>query len=1117
MSPLSALAAVAFSLLLPTEPPAPLPRADLEPGFTLRIYQLDGDLKAIPTLAENQTPNFDEVRATLDLARDDFADLPAPFLAIARGTSRVTNPGPHTFRLTSDDGSRFTLGDRRIIDHDGRHGATPKTSEPIDLAAGDHPFLIEHFDAGGNRALRLEWSTGTTFSTLGPGALFVERDNARVTAPGIKQRAPFGRPGDGRPIETVHPSFTVEPIVAKGFLPMTGAMTLDARGRLIVGTFNPLQRTETDLPDIESKPADKLYALTGVHGDLANVTVSVAADGLYEPLGLCTVGSDLYVSHRRAVTLLRDLDGDGFFEHHEDIARGWEAWNYHQFTFGLLHREGKLYAALSTVMAPAGWEGMGTNAGPNDPLRGCILEIDIASRTFHAIAGGVRTPNGLGFGPGGSLFYCDNQGTWMPSNQMGEVVPGRFFGHFNNTRPVPKLAERFPKGGSASAWCDRPRAPAAIDLVHNDLANSPTQPLLIEPGPHAGPYAGQLLIGELTAGGIRRAALEQVNGQWQGAVFQFSQGFNVGINRMVWGPDGTLFVGGIGAGGNWNWKETRAGLERLTPTGKVPFEMLAIRARHDGFEIEFTQPVDAHWLADPANYTLRDWDYAPTDRYGGAKQNVRPLRVKSAQPSEDGRRVTLAVEALMPGRTVHIRTDPRSALTGEPIFTTEGWYTLNHLPRAEPPAAATLNALPLAPAALGLGVFPPESAVTLIGTSARAAFTRPGAAGQPPEPTRPQHAFETGPGYESIAGGDLTSRAVMGDHHLHVEWFAPVGGQGQRAGNSGVYLQGRYELQVLGTSAGKAPEPNEAGAIYGLRAPMTNASTGPGTWQAYDIFFRAPRFADGRKTEPARLTAYWNGHLIHNDIPIPAPTGAAVDRVESPSAADPSIQTGPLRLQDHETDAEGPVRYRNVWVAPLLSPPTPPARPWRDLLAQPIDTAWFIRGGQATFTLEAGVITGTTAPDSPNTFLVSKEQFGDFELIAECRQHPDLNSGIQIRSHPAGDPADRAARIRGYQVELDPSPRQFTGGIYDEARRGWLAPLTDAPSVAPAFKPSGWNQLRIVARGPVIRTYLNGVPAAELFDQTDLRGHIALQVHGIGKRADPLTVEFRTLRIRPLD
>ncbi|MDP1662352.1 MAG: DUF1080 domain-containing protein, partial [Phycisphaerales bacterium] len=1002
------------------------------------------------------------------------------------------------------DGSRMVIDGKVVIDHDGRHGVTGKVSGPVGLRIGAAPkVLIEHFDAGGGRALKLEWRTPrmADFAVIPTSNLLTDIDMARVVSPGVKQQVDARRPGDGSPVAGVHASYKVDTIKVQGFEPMVGAMAFAADGRLIIGTFNPLQRDDVKLPDIESKPPDKLYALSGVLGDPDAVTAKECAGGLYEPLGLCAVGDALYVSHRRAITRLLDMDGDGYYETHEDVASGWASWNYHQFTFGLVHRPdpsggpGWLYATLSTAMAPPKWEGMGTNAAPNDPLRGTAIEVDLSSNTFRVIAGGLRAPNGIGWGPRGhdgvqALFYCDNQGTWMPSNHMGEIVDGRFFGHYNNTNFVPNLAERFPAGGIASTWCDRPRARPALDLVYGDVSNSPTQPVLIE----SGPYRNQMLIGELTGGGIRRACMEQVNGQWQGAVFQFSQGMSVGINRVAWGPpagpngrgERVLMAGGIGAGGNWNWKEKRSGLDRLKPTGKLPFEMSAVRAMPDGFDVQFTADVDAAWLADPANYTVKQWGYEPNDQYGGEKQHIELLAVAEAKPTQGAaaRRVFLRIPGLKEGRTVSIRTDPTST-AGEAIWATEAFYTLNFIPRV-------WSSGPAFPEPMGVGAPLPRDATLLIGRSARASFSTPKETGADIERGRSQQEITVGgwQGFAHVGGGDLLSRASFGDCRLHVEWFAPPGGEGQQAGNSGIYLQDRYEVQVLGTLAGTAAlQPNEAGSIYNVRPPDVNASTGPGTWQSYDILFTAPRFAMGKKTANAKFTVYWNGTLVHRDVEVDGPTGSAAAKGESDDGRSDGVQIGPLRLQAHDTKAAGPVRFRNVWIAPLSAQPGAKVGAWEEPLAAGNLDAFVVRGGNATFRLEGGELVGTTAPATANTFLVTRAAYRDFEMIAEVKVDPALNSGIQVRSDVQGRGADagidstpRDGRIRGYQVEIDPSPRGYTAGIYDEARRGWLFPLTDNPAARASFKAGDWNQLRFIARGQRIQTYINGLPAADLLD-----------------------------------
>ena len=165
------------------------------------------------------------------------------------------------------------------------------------------------------------------------------------------------------------------------------------------------------------------------------------------------------------------------------------------------------------------------------------------------------------------------------------------------------------------------------------------------------------------------------------------------------------------------------------------------------------------------------------------------------------------------------------------------------------------------------------------------------------------------------------------------------------------------------------------------------------------------------------------------------------------------------------------------------------------------------------YTIDGNEIVGTSVPDTPNSFLCTKE-YGDFVLEYEFKVHPELNSGVQVRSLSL--PNYKEGRVHGYQVEIDPSDRGWTAGIYDEARRGWLNSLEFNTPARFAFKQQEWNHVRVQAIGDSIKTWLNGVPAADLIDPMTLKGFVALQVHGVGDRQDPVWVRWRNLRIREL-
>lgn len=190
---------------------------------------------------------------------------------------------------------------------------------------------------------------------------------------------------------------------------------------------------------------------------------------------------------------------------------------------------------------------------------------------------------------------------------------------------------------------------------------------------------------------------------------------------------------------------------------------------------------------------------------------------------------------------------------------------------------------------------------------------------------------------------------------------------------------------------------------------------------------------------------------------------------------------------------------------------------------------WEQHGGKAKYAIEGNEIVGTSVPATGNSFMCTTKHYGDFILELEFKVDPAVNSGVQIRSHVFAQPTEvdfgqgkkktvSAERVHGYQVEIDPSPRAYTGGIYDEGRRGWLQDLSDKPAAREAFKQGEWNQFRVVCHGDHIQTWLNGVPAADLKDALTPKGLIALQVHGTGGDAEKVgkQVRWRNIRIKEL-
>ncbi len=220
-------------------------------------------------------------------------------------------------------------------------------------------------------------------------------------------------------------------------------------------------------------------------------------------------------------------------------------------------------------------------------------------------------------------------------------------------------------------------------------------------------------------------------------------------------------------------------------------------------------------------------------------------------------------------------------------------------PAIAPPAASAVPATP-----------PPNAVVLFDGTSLSHWV---GADGKPPRWILRKGYFEVRPG-----AGTLMTVDSFGDMQLHLEWAAPLPakGAGQDRGNSGVFLMGRYELQVLDSYRNNTYADGQAGALYGQHPPLFNVSRAPGQWQSYDVFFRRPRFdAGGGLLSPARVTVLHNGVPIQNNVELVGPTSwlARLPYVAHPDRL-------PIGLQDHSFS----VRFRNIWVRPLPEGDAPP-------------------------------------------------------------------------------------------------------------------------------------------------------------------------------------------------
>ncbi len=195
---------------------------------------------------------------------------------------------------------------------------------------------------------------------------------------------------------------------------------------------------------------------------------------------------------------------------------------------------------------------------------------------------------------------------------------------------------------------------------------------------------------------------------------------------------------------------------------------------------------------------------------------------------------------------------------------------------------------------------------------------------------------------------------------------------------------------------------------------------------------------------------------------------------------------------------------------------------WVSLFDGKTLNGWKRLSGNAEYTVENGAIVGKTIPNSPNTFLVTEKEYGDFVLELDIlMEDTTSNSGIQFRSHLNPQGNNGTGRVYGYQFEVDPSFRRWTGGVYDEFRRDWLYPLSLNPAAQSAFKNGQFNKVRIECIGHHLKTWVNGVPAAYVVDTMDASGFFGLQVHSIktpaqaGKKIFWKNIRIKTTNLKP--
>ena len=617
--------------------------AKKEKGVAANLYLVNDSGDLYDVLEKSTSPVFNGVLPAIHFPdASELSEVKSDFYVELNGFIKSEKEGAKTFRLISDDGSILRLNGKQLLDNTGNHA--PKAVDgPGTLKKGWNSFKIQYHQGGGGSALSFQWSEdGEPFTLVPDSVLYHNATFFKNLLPYTpKQATSIGAPGDQMPLNAVHPSFDMFQAKPADFNPRIGGIDFIDEDTMVICTWDA---------------TGSVYLLTNYNtDDPSKIEVKQIAKGLAEPLGIKMVDGELYVLQKQELTKLIDTDNDGIIDEYQKVCDSWHVTShYHEFAFGLVYKEGSFYATLATDLG---------SEYKNVPDRGKVVRISKDGSEIEVIAEGFRTPNGISEGPDGALYVSDNQGNWIPTSKIVRVEKGKWYGYRHADWDRVK---------------DYEEQPPLVWLPHTEISNSPSQQAIL----NLGPYKDQLIYGDVTHGGIKRVFIDEVDGVKQGAAFRFIQGLDAGINRMVWGPDGNLYAGGIGSGGNWRHEgKLWYALHRFNYNANSTFEMLAVRAKVGGMEIELTEPIASIEAITAASFNVQQYYYEATENYGGPKKGEETLEVASVSVSDNRKKVFLEIPGIKNGKVVYIHIrKPFSSENGQALWSTETWYTMTKKP-----------------------------------------------------------------------------------------------------------------------------------------------------------------------------------------------------------------------------------------------------------------------------------------------------------------------------------------------------------------------------------------------------------------------------------------------------
>lgn len=414
----------------------------------------------------------------------------------------------------------------------------------------------------------------------------------------------------------------------------------------------------------------------------ADMKWSRFAHGLHEVLGLTHKDGWLYLTQRGDVSRIKDSNGDGEADVFEVINDDWHInGDYHEYAFGSkFDKDGNIWVVLCLT----------GSFSSQSKYRGWCLRVTPDGQSIPTCSG-IRSPGGIGMDAHGDVYYTDNQGPWNGTCSLKLLSPGKFMGHpggFNwydlpEVKAVLGKKPQEPESGSrfmTEAAKIPEYTPPVILFPYRKMGQSASGVTCDTTGGKFGPFQNQMFVGDQTNSTVMRCFIEEVDGVRQGVCFPFREGIGSGTLPLEMTPSGSMFIGSTNRG--WGSRGSKPfALERLDWTGKVPFEIHEMRAKPDGFELTFTEPVDPATAGDVKAYTLQTYTYIFQAAYGSPEVDFTTPTITAAKVADDARSVRLIVDGLVPGHIHELTAAGVTAKSGGALLHKDAYYTLNKIPK----------------------------------------------------------------------------------------------------------------------------------------------------------------------------------------------------------------------------------------------------------------------------------------------------------------------------------------------------------------------------------------------------------------------------------------------------